>query len=62
MTSYMTRHRPICEVLTEIQNRAQQLPDDYGILKLTEEALDYARRMSARLTEYKYKENTSNES
>lgn len=54
--TYLSRHRPICAVLAEMKERT----DDEGMLKLINEALDYAQRMSARLIEYKRKEECQN--
>lgn len=50
--SYMSRHRPICAVLAEMQEKTT----DPVMLALIEEALDYARRMSNRLMEHKRRE------
>ena len=58
--SYLKRHRPICTVLQEIQDEAQQtdsLESRNRIIMLCREATTYAQRMSAKLTEYKDKEN-----
>jgi hypothetical protein len=53
--SFLARHRTICEVLTEIKTIAAQTdePADGRIIELCDEAIDYAQRMSAKLTEYK---------
>lgn len=53
--SFLSRHRTICEVLTEIGELAKN-DGRHDIIELTEEALTYARAMSAKLTKYKYKE------
>lgn len=50
--SYLSRHRPICSVLDEIKQKTT----DPNIIPLIDEAIDYARRMSKRLMEYKQKE------
>lgn len=50
--SYLTRHRPICTVLQDVREIAERQGDD-AIVKLCDEAITYARSMSARLTEYK---------
>lgn len=55
MSSYMTRHRPICTVLDDARKLAEK-NDDGDMIKLIDEAIDYARRMSKRLMEYKQKE------
>lgn len=47
--SYLSRHRPICAVLQEMRERTT----DPVMLRLIDEAHDYAKRMSARLVEYK---------
>lgn len=52
--SYLSRHRPICAVLQEIREVTQ----DEKVIKLVDEAVDYARRMSDRLMEYKRAEET----
>lgn len=52
MKSFLSRHRTICEVLYEIKENTK----DQMIKSLVDEALDYARRMSMRLQEYKAKE------
>lgn len=50
--SYLARHRPICTVLQEIRDAAIARHDN-TIIKLCDEAIDYAQRMSKKLTEYK---------
>lgn len=50
--SYLSRHRPICDVIAEIKAIASTREDDVT-MKLCDEAADYARRMSAKLVEYK---------
>lgn len=50
--SYLHRHRPICAVLQEIREIALYHRDDRTII-LCDEAITYARSMSAKLTEYK---------
>lgn len=50
--SYLSRHRPLCDVLQEIQDAAV-VRGDIKTIKLCDEAIDYARRMSAKLVEYK---------
>lgn len=57
--SYLSRHRPICAVLQEIRDRAVR-NNDTTTVKLCDEAIDYARRMSARLMEYKRAEAENN--
>lgn len=54
--SYLSRHRPICAVLAEIQELVRKDVDGDNqaqILALCDEAIDYARRMSVALTNYK---------
>lgn len=50
--SYLHRHRPICAVLQEIREAAAARTD-YATVALCDEAITYARSMSAKLTEYK---------
>lgn len=50
--SYLSRHRPICAVLQEIR----ELTKDPEIIKLIDEAISYAQSMSAKLVEYRIKE------
>lgn len=50
--SYLSRHRPICAVIQEIRELAEKRQDT-ATITLCDEAVDYARRMSARLVEYK---------
>lgn len=50
--SYLSRHRPICAVLDEIKRTTT----DHKIIPLVDEAIEYARKMSNRLMEYKQKE------
>lgn len=50
--SYLARHRPICSVLQLIREAAEQR-GDAATIALCDEAIDYARHMSAKLTEYK---------
>jgi len=50
--SYLKRHRPICDVLGEIREIALA-HNDPRIVQLCDEGIDYARRMSAKLVEYK---------
>jgi hypothetical protein len=47
--SYITRHRPICAVLQEIRDATS----DPHTLELLDEAITYARSMSAALVRYK---------
>ena len=51
-SSYLSKHRPICAVLAEMQGIAEKNGDG-DMLKLIEEAITYAQRMSAKLAEYK---------
>lgn len=54
--SYLVRHRPICDVLNEIRERA--LTDgNTEIVRLCDEAIPYAKSMSAKLAEYKDRTN-----
>ena len=55
-TSYMARHRPICAVLEEIGNIATS-DGRQDIVVLVEEAIQYAKRMDAKLVEIRNKEN-----
>lgn len=57
-TSYLSRHRPICTVIQEIRELAENNRGrmDSRIIELCDEATDYARRMGNRLMEYKRKE------
>lgn len=57
--TYLTRHRPICAVIQEIRELAAQNNDEY-MMKLCDEARDYAQRMSVKLTEYKNARDSSN--
>jgi len=50
--SFLTQHRPICAVLAEIQELAIKR-NDVLTVALAQEAIIYAQRMSAKLTEYK---------
>lgn len=50
--SYLTRHRPICDVLNDIRELALSI-DEMKIVRLCDEAVSYAQRMSAQLAEYK---------
>lgn len=50
--SFLKRHRTICEVLTEIQELARK-GEVQNISALCDEALQYARAMSNKLSEYK---------
>lgn len=50
--SFLDRHRTICDTLEQARRLAQET-EQYEIAKLCEEALDYAKRMSAKLSEYK---------
>jgi hypothetical protein len=52
----MTQHRPICAVLEEIGNIATS-DGRHDILELVEEAIQYAKRMDAKLVEIRNKEN-----
>ncbi len=54
-TSYMSRHRPICSVLADIQTVAEA-KGDLITLALVAEAISYAQRMSNRLMEHKRRE------
>lgn len=54
-TSYHARHRPICEVIQDIRERAE-LINAPEIIAWCDEAHGYARRMSAKLEEHKRKE------
>lgn len=58
--SYLSRHRPICTVIDEIRERMKRIESNpiiaEDVIKLCDEATDYAQRMSARLMEYKRKE------
>lgn len=64
-TSFLSRHRTICEVLEEARELAvrgnnENEPGYYSkIHTLLAEAKDYAQRMSARLMEYKRAEQKS---
>lgn len=51
--SFLKRHRTICAVLQEIQNLAEER-GDMKTITLCIEATDYAKRMSAKLVEYKH--------
>ena len=55
--SYLSKHRPICDVIAEIKNTVVAYSDDPYVIqqieKLCEEATSYAQRMSAKLAEYK---------
>ena len=55
--SYLARHRTICAVLAEIK----ETTTDPRIIKLADEAIDYAQRMSKRLVEYKLKEESGDD-
>lgn len=48
--SFLARHRTICEVLDLIRKRHET---DMDTVMLCDEAIEYARRMSKKLTEYK---------
>lgn len=50
--SYLARHRPICAVLAEIRTLAVSRGDVVTV-KLCDEAIDYAQRMSVKLVQYK---------
>jgi len=50
--SFLQHHRTICAVLDEIRALALQRGDDTTV-RLCDEALTYARRMSEKLVEYK---------
>lgn len=50
--SFLTRHRTICDTITEIRELAEKSADKQ-IVKLCDEALTYARSMSAKLEENK---------
>jgi hypothetical protein len=50
--SYLERHRPICTVLQDIRELAEERKD-VKTIELCDEAIGYARRMSAKLVEYK---------
>lgn len=50
--SFLSRHRTICAVIQEIREAAVVRNDD-ATVRLCDEAFDYARRMSAKLGEYK---------
>lgn len=52
--SYLSRHRPLCDVLDEIRTLALMRNDTHTVT-LCDEAIDYARRMSNKLQEYKDK-------
>lgn len=57
--SFMTRHRTICAVLTEIGEIAAEIDSastSAQLIDLVNEALDYARRMDAKLVEIRTKE------
>lgn len=56
-TSYLKRHRPICAVLEEMREYAENAKLT-GLLTLIEEAITYAKRMDAKLVEIREKENT----
>lgn len=59
MSSFLERHRTICAVIQEIREEASRYTDEalrLSILKLCDEAQDYAQRMSARLHEHKARE------
>lgn len=58
--SFLTRHRTICEVVCLIRELAVSRHDDATII-LCDEALEYARRMSDRLGEYKAQRIARNE-
>lgn len=54
--SYLAKHRPICTVLQEIKEIAENMPsssESEKIAVLADEATGYAQRMSAKLQEYK---------
>lgn len=61
MVSFSGRHRTICAVLTEIQELARKEKlsplEQSNISILCDEALQYARAMSKKLTEYKAAKN-----
>lgn len=50
--SYLAKHRPICAVLQLIRDIAEERGDEVTV-ELCDEAITYARRMSAKLVEYK---------
>lgn len=50
--SYLARHRTICAVLQQIQDAAVAR-HDADTVRLCDEAITYARSMSARLVQYK---------
>jgi hypothetical protein len=50
--NYLSRHRPICSVLMEIRTIAHDIGDE-RIVKLCDEATEYAQSMSKKLAEYK---------
>jgi len=50
--SYLSKHRPICDVLNDIRVRAALMNDEEAV-RLCDEAISYAQRMSAKLAEYK---------
>lgn len=55
--SYLTRHRPICDVIADIKRTVAAYSDDPYVTeqvdKLCDEATGYAQSMSAKLAEYK---------
>ena len=53
--SYLKRHRPICDVLNEIKELAIRW-DNKRLEVLCDEAITYAQSMSAKLAEYKARE------
>jgi hypothetical protein len=53
--SYMARHRPICAVLEEIREIANEQQDNY-LVQLADEAISYAKRMDAKLVEIRNQE------
>lgn len=53
--TFLTRHRTICAVIQEIRQMAEHNGDVY-MIKLCDEAREYAQSMSAKLVEYRNKE------
>jgi len=51
--SFLSRHRTICDVLEEIRSIAERGGSNSEIVSLCNEASTYAKRMSAKLAEYK---------
>lgn len=57
--TFLHQHRPICAVLAEIRENAERR-GDFDTMKLCDEAIKYAQRMSVKLTEYKNARDSSN--